>query len=87
MADNVVTTLAPPPILLTDISMPPGDGFQFAFTNTPGANFVALASSNPAVPLTNWTSLGTVPEISAGKFQFTDLQTQGERRFYSVRSQ
>ena len=35
-----------------------GDGnFRFGFTNTPGATFTAWASTNTALPLSNWTQL------------------------------
>jgi hypothetical protein len=88
MADNVVATLAPPPIVLTGLSVPPGGGFQFFFAGTPGASFAVLAAVDPTLPLTNWTTLGNVTEIAAGQFQFVDTQTPSAgRRFYRVRSQ
>jgi hypothetical protein len=47
----------------------------------------ALASTNVALPLSNWTALGGVVEISPGQFQFMDAQaTNGVRRFYAVRA-
>ena len=59
------------------------NGFQFAFTNSVGALFGVLTTTNPALPLTNWTALGGVIESSPGQFQFTDLQaTNGPKRFY-----
>jgi hypothetical protein len=61
--------------------------FQFAFTNIPGAVFTALTTTNLALPLSNWTALGSVPEVSPGQFQFTDPQaTNDTRRFYRARS-
>ena len=61
--------------------------FRFAFTNTPGASFGVLAATNPALPLSNWTSLGGLTEVSPGQFQFTDPQaTNNPQRFYRVRS-
>ena len=61
--------------------------FQFAFTNSVGALFGVLATTNVALPLTNWTVLGGVTELSPGQFQFTDPQpTNGAQRFYRVRS-
>jgi hypothetical protein len=57
--------------------------FQFAFTNNVGALFGVLATTNLALPWTNWTALGGVVEISPGQFQFTDPQTtNGGLRFY-----
>jgi alpha-tubulin suppressor-like RCC1 family protein len=61
--------------------------FQFAFTNTSGAVFTVLAATNPALPLSNWTVLGGVTEVTPGQFQFTDPQaTNTPQRFYRVRS-
>ena len=48
--------------------------FQFGFTNSVGALFGVLATTNLSLPLTNWTALGGVAEISPGQFQFTDPQ-------------
>jgi hypothetical protein len=88
MADNMVATLAPPPIILTGLSVPAGGGFQFFFTGTPGASFAVLASPDATLPSTNWTTLGNATEIAAGQFQFVDTQTPAAgRRFYRVRSQ
>jgi len=61
--------------------------FQFAFTNSVGALFGVLATTDLELALTNWTVLGGVIEISPGQFQFTDPQsTNNQRRFYLVRS-
>ncbi len=61
--------------------------FQFAFTNSVGAIFGALPTTNVALPLTNWTALGGVTEISPGQFQFTDPQaTNSPQSFYLIRS-
>jgi hypothetical protein len=87
MADNMVITPAPPPIVLTDPTILPGRAFQFSFTNTPGATFTVLASTNLSLSRTNWVILGPVIETSPGQFQFTDTQaTLASARFYSVRS-
>lgn len=59
--------------------------FQFSFTNTPGASFTVLNSTNVALPLNNWTTLGAPTEIAPGQFQFTDAQaTNRARSFYRV---
>ena len=61
--------------------------FQFSFTNTRGAFFGVLATTNSALPLSNWTSLTGLTEVSPGQFQFTDPQaTNSPQRFYRVRS-
>ena len=60
---------------------------RFVFTNAPGTLFGVLAASNSAMPLSNWTSLTGLTEVSPGQFQFTDPQaTNSPRRFYRVRS-
>ena len=62
--------------------------FQFAFTNNPGALFSVLATTNPALPVSDWTALGGATEISPGQFQFTDPSAPNQpRRFYRVRSE
>jgi hypothetical protein len=72
--------------MLTGANLTNGS-FQFAFTNSPGALFGVLTTTNLSLPLTNWTALSGVVEISPGQFQFTDLQaTNGEQRFYRVYS-
>jgi len=86
MADNMVVTPAPPPIVLANCMRPASGAFQFAFTNTPGSTFTVLASSNPALPMANWTVLGTATEISPGQYQFTDLQATNNQCFYRIRS-
>jgi hypothetical protein len=59
--------------------------FQFSFTNSAGALFGVLATTNLLLPLTNWTKLGGVVEISSGQFQFTDPQaTNGGQRYYNI---
>ncbi len=71
---------------LTAAKMLTNSAFQFCFTNTVGAVFGVLASTNPALPLSNWTALGGITEVSPGQFQFTDLQaTNSPQRFYRVR--
>jgi hypothetical protein len=60
---------------------------QFCFTNSVGALFGVLASTNPALPLSNWTALGGVTEVAPGQFQFTDPQaTSTVCRFYRLRA-
>jgi hypothetical protein len=60
---------------------------QFCFTNNVGALFGVLVSTNPALPLSNWTALGGALEVLPGQFQFTDPQaTNTPRRFYRLRS-
>ena len=61
--------------------------FRFAFTNSVGALFGVLATTNVALTSTNLAALGGVTEISPGQFQFTDSQaTNDGQRFYIIRS-
>jgi hypothetical protein len=88
-ATNTLVIAVPTPtaIILTSAGVLPGGAFQFGFTNTPGVSFTVLATTNLALPLSNWTVLGGVTEVSPGNFQFTDPQAASyPQRFYLVRS-
>jgi alpha-tubulin suppressor-like RCC1 family protein len=90
VALHTLALVAGPPASEITLTLPQtaADGtFQFTFTNTPGAFFGVLAATNPALPLSNWTTLGDPTEGPPGQFQFTDLQASDTpRRFYRVRS-
>jgi len=76
----------PSPITLTGTTVSFNGALQFSFTNTPGATFTILATTNLSVPISNWTILGAAIETSPGVFQFTDSQaTNDPGRFYRVR--
>ena len=75
------------PIRLNNATKLSGGACRFAFTNTSGLGFTVLAATNPALPLSSWTVLGSASEVSPGEYQFTDSQaTNSPRRFYRVRS-
>ncbi|HEY3861889.1 MAG TPA: hypothetical protein VGO59_08380 [Verrucomicrobiae bacterium] len=38
--------------------------FTLSFTNVTGATFTVLTTTNPALPMTNWTKLGAPSELS-----------------------
>ena len=60
---------------------------QFAFTNTPGASFTVLSTTNLSLPFTNWTVVGPATNTAPGQFQFTSPpMTNDPQRFYGVRS-
>ena len=61
-----------------------GDGsFRFAFTNNAWTLFGVRATTNPALPMSDWTVLGAATEGPPGHFQFTDTQAPGSAlRFY-----
>ena len=78
-------TLAP--IVLANAGRLTDGAFRFSFTSRPALSFSALGSTNPGLPLSNWTLLGGVTELSPGWFQFTDLEaTNTPHRFYRVHS-
>ena len=77
----------PTPIHLTGATRLPGGAFQCGFTNTTGALFTTLASTNLTLPRSNWTAIGGVTEVSSGHFQVNDPQAAiFSRRFYRVES-
>jgi hypothetical protein len=79
--------VAMPPFWLTNPAKPSGGACRFGFASTPGLGFTVLAATNPALPLCNWTVLGSATEVSPGQFQFTDSHaTNTPRCFYRVRS-
>lgn len=65
----------------------PDGSFQLSLTNSIGATFGLFATTDLALPLTNWTPLGSFTEVSPGFFQFTDSQTgNNPQRFYIARA-
>ena len=82
-----ISVPVPTPPTLTDAKKLTNGTFQFSFTNSVGAVFGALASTNVSLPSSNWTALGGVTEVSPGQFHFSDPQaTNSPQRFYSIRS-
>jgi len=74
---------AAPPIF-TALKMLKDGSFQFGFTNTSGSVRI-LAATNLALPLSQWTVLGSVGPLLNGVYQFTDIQsTNYPQRFYRV---
>jgi hypothetical protein len=87
---HTLALVAAPPaceIALTGAQALTNAAYRFAFTNTPGAFFGVLAATNMALPLSAWTSLTGLTEVSPGQFQFPDSQaTNSPQRYYRVRS-
>src|ERR1017187_8582780 len=83
----LVAEPAAPTITLTVPHTLTNGVFQFIFSYTPGALLSVLSTTNLTLPLSNWTVLTGVTEISPGQFQFADPQaTSTPRRFFRVRS-
>ena len=82
-----ISVVATNPPLLTGFGRAGNGGFQFSFTNTPGASFTVLTTTNLSLPLSNWTILGVATESPPGQFSFTDPPgTNTVPHFYRVRS-
>jgi hypothetical protein len=79
-------TIVGTPPQLGGITIPSYQTFAFSFTNTPHAMFSVLTSTNPALPVADWTVLGQPAESSPGVFQFTGLSQTNSQQFYQVRS-
>ena len=78
---------APTPPRLTGAKKLANGSFQFGFTNNPGALFAVIATTDLALPSSNWMVLGGATEVSPGQFQFTDPQgPNSPPRFYRLRS-
>jgi hypothetical protein len=83
----VVQNAAVAPPTLTGFTILSNGAFQFGFTNNQGASFSVWATTNLALPLINWTNLGSVTNDGTGHYQFTDqTATNGGQCFYRVTS-
>ncbi len=75
------------PFTLTALQMLGNGAIQFSFTNTPGASFTVVSTTNLSVPLSNWTVVGVPVESPAGMYQFTSQPTTNDSQiFYGVLS-
>jgi hypothetical protein len=86
-SSSSILEISIPPPFSVNAAMPPGGMCQLSFTNTPGASFSVLASTNLTTPLTNWMTLGAATDSpsSPGQYQFADAQaTNSPQRFYRI---
>lgn len=75
-----------PPAIDGETFLAPGE-FQLSFSdNAADASFTVLASTNLALPLSQWTVLGAATNLGAGRWQFIDIQATNRQCFYSIRS-
>jgi len=82
-----IGTVFASPITITNPAFGTNGLFQLSFTNSIGASFTALGSPDLTVPLTNWSVLGPITEVTPGVFQFQDPQSSTNLwQFYRVRS-
>jgi hypothetical protein len=71
------------PVLLTNTAKLKTGALQFTFNSSPGALWRVLATTNPALPLDQWSPQGVPVEMPPGRFQFTDPNTTNlPVRFY-----
>jgi hypothetical protein len=80
--DNVRLSSTVTPALLAPAYA--GSEFSFTLQSEPGLRFEVLASTNLALPMSNWTSLGTLTNVT-GTTTFFDAATGLNRRFYRAR--
>jgi hypothetical protein len=78
--DNV--RLVAGPTLLNPVKTP--DQFQAVLMGEPDAEFEMLTSTNAALPIAEWSSLGTVTNIT-GTIPFVDTNANFDQRFYRAR--
>ena len=84
---SVYVTVPPGPSTITMLTQLGNGTFQFNFTNATPASFTVFATTNVALPMSDWTALGPAIQLSPGTYQFTDSQgTNFPQRFYLVRS-
>jgi len=59
--------------------------FTVTLQSTPGLVFEVLASTEATLPVENWTSLGTVTNVT-GTVDVVDAEPDPERRYYQART-
>jgi hypothetical protein len=85
--DQVSFVPSPVPQFLGGLQRLNNGAFQFTFTNLNDANFSVLATTNIALPSTQWFNLGPPTLISNHVYQFTDFgATNTASRFFLLRS-
>jgi hypothetical protein len=73
------------PLRIASTARLSGGACQITATNAPALGLSVLAATNPALPLSNWTPLGSMTEVTPGQYQFTDSQAGSiPQRFYRV---
>ena len=80
--DNVRLTSISAPILTNPIHS--SGQLQFTLQSEPGAVCEVLASTNPLLLASQWTSIGLVTNVT-GSIPFIDTSTNFDQRFYQAR--
>jgi hypothetical protein len=75
------------PLLITSTIMTPGNIIFGGWGGVPGAAYYLLSSTDPALPTTNWTILGTNVFGAGGSFQVTNIsQPKLPQQYFRVRT-
>jgi Concanavalin A-like lectin/glucanases superfamily/Regulator of chromosome condensation (RCC1) repeat/Domain of unknown function (DUF5011) len=83
---TVVVSPPPPPAAFTITGLAQGQ-YALQFTGNTNAGYTVLATTNMAVPLEDWTVLGSAILTSNNLFQFIDTNSANvPDRFYMLRS-
>jgi hypothetical protein len=83
--DVTVTLPTIPPFQCTATTTP--GNMQLSLSSVSSASFTVLSSPNLAMPLGNWTVLGSMTEMVPGQYQFTDPQSSTNPQcYYRIRS-
>ena len=69
-------TAATEPVMGGPVWLPDGS-FQINFTGTAGASYSVLFSTNPALPFSAWTVIGTATNTAGSQFQYTAPPSPG----------
>jgi hypothetical protein len=72
VATNITLTILPPQPLLASPVLQGGNFVLRGSGGTPGKQYYVLSSTNPALPLSQWTSVGTDVFDANGDFNFTN---------------
>ena len=76
----------PPPLIITGGFTSPQGPFLLGFAGDTNASYHMVAATDPALPPSSWTTLGT-STVTNGAHQFIDTQaTNYSKRFYRVTS-
>jgi hypothetical protein len=71
---NIFATVLPPPVLypihLRDAAALSDGSFQFGFTNSPGFSFTTYATTNLALPVANWFSVGNPLNVASNYYLY-----------------
>jgi hypothetical protein len=67
------------PVLLAPVWT--NNQFQFTLRSEPGLRIGILSTTNAALPVLNWSSMGTLTNVT-GTIFFSDIATNLNQRFY-----